>query len=1530
MKRRRLVALVSAAVLLMLGILAVATVLFITRTDTGRARVRQIVQPLLSRAARGGSFYIGHLGGNFITNITVDSIAIRDKRGELLASTGPVSLTFNPRDLIDSRIVITRATMEHPYVHLIQHENGAWNFQEIFSSGNNAPAKPKEANTRNLGDYIVIDSTSARNGSFLLSLPWHPDEKGAARDSVIRVHLNNPAKAVARTFDGYARTYRWSNIQTLISHVRLADPDSDRKFGQDFKVASLSVDEFEPTFKFRNVRGEARRLGDSVWFDAPHFDMPASTGHGKGRVWWGSNLPMRYDIAIHGDSVSLDDVNWVYPTLPRTGGGTLDLLIKNDPDPKKMQIVDFKIANMDVRSTKSHITGDMTFGTGAPLLLVQNVDLRADPMDFDLIRTLAGKPFPEDWQGQLIGTVKARGGPLTHFYVDDARGVFRDAHVRGAVSRFAGHGELDILEPAFTAFHHFDADVASLDLRTIEYLFPAFPRLGGFVSGTATLDSSWLDVRFSDAHLVHQDGPGEPSRVSGSGRVTDAGQFMVYDLALDAQPLSWTMLSRSYPSLPLRGLMSGPIRVKGSSPDLEVSTSLQGSAGALSFDGRVDADSVGGYGAHGRGQFSALSVGQLLEKPSIPAGLLSGHYDIDLAGADAASLVGSADLALERTEVDSLRVYPSEAHVRFAGGRMLVDSLLARTSAFTLAANGGVGLPNGQPDSLHFAVTIDSLGGFRPYISHPDTTLLGRAGTPPDSLSGAITLNGVMSGTFDMLDVRGRLAASNLYKNAESAAELNATFNVHDLLGARSASAMVHVDSAVLAGVALDTLGGTVSFADGHHARFTLSALSRNGPTASAAGSWTSELGAQTVLLDSLGLAVGRDDWQLAHAVRLTKDSVGTRLDSLVLHNRDSAVVVLAADLPDSGAVRATLRATRVALGEFASLAQFRDSISGIADLDASVTGTRTAPLVTATAALTSIRVRGIPIDTVSAVARYADARLAVNGSVVRGGATAVTANANLPLELTLPFGVRRLSDPLSGELRADSTDLSIVSTLLKGTVDSVAGRLSADVHLAGKWNAPVVDGNVTVRNGSAIVQPIGVKVVAINGTISGAVTPSGTQDSISVDLHAANDKQPAGNVALTGWVKLPDQTKTSPALDLRLEANQFHTLNKRSLADLYVSTVDPLRLHGTVQQPVLDGSLRVDRGSIYLADRDLARKLAVEEFADSTTSGGGSGIPVLSTLLANLQIQNVAITLGDNVRLRSSEANVRLAGQLQLITDASLGTHVLASGVLVPRLSLQGQLRTVDGTYLLNLAGVVQREFSVLPNGTVDFDGPPETPTLDIKAQYNVKQPRDRDIGVIVNLTGRVPDYTLSFSSNADYEISQSDLVSYLLTGRPGLDLGGANNTGASQVLASVLAPTLSAVAAAGLRQNLGSWVDMLQFQLGTADNTQGQSIFDTGNLRNYLASATIGAEQQFGSRLFFNINTGLCAFAQTTNANFTALGSVGAQAEYRFDPRLSIQLAYEPPTANRICSREAQFLSGFQPTPGQFSFTFSHTWHF
>jgi translocation and assembly module TamB len=1521
MTRRRLVALVSAAVLLVLGLVVVSTVFFVTRTTAGRDKLRSVLQPFIASKVQNGSIYIGHLSGNLLTSVTLDSFAIRDKRGELFVSSGPLTVSFNPRDLIDNRIYITSATVEHPYVHLIQHESGVWNFQEIFASKHSAPPMIKDPQTRNFGDYVVLDSIRARDGAFSLSMPWHAEEKaGPVRDSVIKAHLTNPAKGVARTFEGYTRTYIWKNAHGMISHVRLADPDSDRKYGRQFDVDSISVDEIEPTFKFRRVSASIQQLADTARFAVRHFDMPGSTGTGKGKVWWGSDLPVRYDIAIHGDSVSLDDVNWVYPTLPRTGGGMLDLLIKNDP--KNLHIVDFKLTKMDVRTTKSHLVGDMSFGTGAPLLLVRNVDLRVDPLDFDLIRTLAGKPFPQDWQGQINGTVKARGGPLTHFVVDDARGTYTDKHVSGAVSRFSGKGELDILLPANTQFHGFDVNVGLLDLRTIEYLFPAFPKMGGTVAGTATLDSSYLDVRFSNAHLMHQDGPGEPSRVSGSGRITDATPFMVYDVALDAEPLSLTMLARSpvFAALPARGLVSGPIRVKGTSADLELVTSLQGPAGTLSFDGRLDIDSVGGYGARGRGQFSALNLGTLLELPAIPAGTFSGHYDLDVAGSTAASLNGSANLAIERTLIDSVRVYPSNAHVRFAEGRVLVDSLRIHTSAATLTATGGIGLPKGRSDTLSYALVVDSLGGLRHYISHPNTSRLGDA-TPPDSLSGTVTLSGIATGTLDRLDLSGRMTGSNLYVNQDRGELVDARYALRDVLNSRSGTVTLRADTVVLAGVALDTVGGSLRIDDATHAQFSLGALSHTGPEASAAGAWTSLAGTQSVLLDSLGVAVGDSRWHLSGPARLSFDSSTIAVDSLVLRNRDTAFVALTARIPNSGAAFGQISAAHFPLRDFGMFAQLTDTLNGYVDVIAAVTGTKAVPQISANVALSGIEWRGVGVDRISTNARYQLGRFNVDMSVVRQGQASMVGNASLPLNMSL-FGYSWRNDTLSGRVVADSADLSIVKTVFK-QLKSVTGRLWADVGLSGTPRAPIVDGKLTVRNGS-FDSPLGVTVSDINGRVFGG------KDSLNLDFRAATTDDGPGTVAVTGWVKNLLRAGTHPTFAVAVGANGFHAMNKRSLATMVLTTTDPIRLTGSTASATLTGALRVDRGAIFLADRDIARKQAVEIIIDSigNTAAASTSSAMMSALMSNLQA-NVTVTLGNDVRLRSKEVNVKLAGDLQLITATTRSTRTVAStGQLLPRFELVGGLRTVSGTYNLNL-GLVQREFEVLPEGTVTFDGPPENPALDIKAQYNVKQFRDRDLGVIVNLHGRLLPYPIiDFASTADYEISTSDLLSYLLTGRPGFDFGA--NATTQQVLTSFLAPTLSAVAADRLRQNLGSFFDAFQFQLGSsaASTDANAAFFSRTNLSQYLYGSTIGAEKQFSNNFYINVNTGLCQLGEA-GGRFNALNGLGGKIGYRFDPTLSLQLAYDPSTSSRTCS-QSQSIIGFVPTPPQFSFSLSHTWRF
>ncbi len=201
----------------------------------------------------------------------------------------------------------------------------------------------------------------------------------------------------------------------MSGYTRLADPDS---VGRLFQIARLDADEVDPPFKFRNVRGGVRQTGDSLWAEVEHFDLPGSTGKGGGKVWWGSDLPTRYDLRIVGDSVSLADVGWVYPTLPSTGGGSMVLNIRNE---KNLSIIDYALSDMDVRTTRSRLKGNMTFGVGGPVLIVKDLAMEAAPMNFDLIRALNGKPFPYDWQGDLTGTVRARGGPVNRFHVDDAR-----------------------------------------------------------------------------------------------------------------------------------------------------------------------------------------------------------------------------------------------------------------------------------------------------------------------------------------------------------------------------------------------------------------------------------------------------------------------------------------------------------------------------------------------------------------------------------------------------------------------------------------------------------------------------------------------------------------------------------------------------------------------------------------------------------------------------------------------------------------------------------------------------------------------------------------------------------------------------------------------------------------------------------------------------------------------------------------------------------------------------------------------------
>lgn len=1526
MKRRHLVVLVSAITLVTLVIVAAVIVGVGVGTDFGRSAIRSVVEREVSGRVKG-KVHIGKVSGTMLTGFTIDSFAIRDDQDSILVSTGPVTLDYDPRDLMDRRLLLRNVEVEGAIVRLRQYENGDWNFQRVFASaGPSTPSVPG----RGFGDYVVLENVSVTDGEFILTRPWSPDDslRGAKRDSAIKRNLENPEREIRRSAEGFIHTYRWSKMNAKLPRVRIADPDSA---GQFVVVERLDVDELEPPFSFRNASGVVRKLGDSVFAEIEHFDLPASTGSARGKVWWGSALPIRVDVQVVADSVSLTDVAWVYPTLPRTGGGRTKLHIRNNRE--NFYAFEYALSDMDVRSTRSRLQGAMTFVVGNEVLEVRDVDLRGSPVNFDLFRTLAGGPFPVDWQGDLFGYVKGSGGPLTHFVVAESDVTWRDAHVRGAVSRFSGSGALDILEPELTNFHGFDVDVASLDLRSIQFLFPEFPRLGGTVSGVATLDSSWLDVRFSNANVLHRNGPGEPTRVTGGGRVTWAEEFMTYDLAVNAEPLSLDMMSRAYP-LGLTGLLSGPIQAKGTTENLELNTTLEGPAGRIVYTGTVDAYPLS-IAAKGSGRVDALDLSQLLAaRERIPDGFLTGSYQLDIRGDtnDLGTLTGVASALLERSELAGIRVFPSRVRARFADGRMMVDTLRIESTAARVDASGVLGLTQAASDSLHYLVSIDSLGGLRRHVQKLMPAVATTAMN--DSISGTISLVGSVRGSLNALDVSGQLTGSDLFMRREAGREISGSFALANIQSGANGTASLRITDLNVGGIRLDTLGGTIRFERANQGGFTIGALATNGVQLVASGAIDTGADSSLALtLRDVALVTDSSRWTLRGVAPMRQTAEEFALDSLVLANGRGGRVSLEARVPRTGnatgRARLFFRADSVPLHDVGRVAQLQKSLSGIGFVTGQGAGTSSAPVMNLQATLRGLRYGGVSLERLTASAEYANRRAIVALDLARAGRTAIVARGSLPLELSY-FGLRTLQDSLRATIRTDSASFEVVEAFIPGLRDAT-GTLVANLDIAGTWEHPDITGGLRVQNGAAFVDSLGIQLRGVDVDLR----LFGHADSLDVrSMRAWSGANASNSVALTGYVRYRDMR--NPYVNLRLAAREFHVLDRRTLARLDVSTTrDSLKLIGRLRGANLTGGIIVDRGTVYLPDPELARKQVdwTSTFRDTTTTDVAGG--TASKLLQSIIIDGVQVTLGDEVWLRSAEADIKLGGTLNVQRRPKRGValalgSLVTDSVFVP--TLDGVLRAERGTYTLAL-GLVRREFQV-EGGTITFFGVTELPPeLNISALHTVRTANANDLRIRVRLSGPLyPNPIVTLESAESFGLSQSDLVSYLIFGQPNFELG-TESRGYVQLAAQTLVPSAQTLLSSQLRTLVGSAADFLQLRPGTADagevlnenNPNGLGTF----LQDFFWTSRLGGEKQITDNLFVSLSTGLCPFDPERRAKSEDLFVQGlsGKIEYRLSRDASIKAGKEP--SADVC-RTSGSLGRVVEAPSQWGLSLFKTWRF
>ena len=462
------------------------------------------------------------------------------------------------------------------------------------------------------------------------------------------------------------------------------------------------------------------------------------------------------------------------------------------------------------------------------------------------------------------------------------------------------------------------------------------------------------------------------------------------------------------------------------------------------------------------------------------------------------------------------------------------------------------------------------------------------------------------------------------------------------------------------------------------------------------------------------------------------------------------------------------------------------------------------------------------------------------------------------------------------------------------------------------------------------------------------AVDPE--RDSLTIEQLRWTTPASGGSASVTGSVVFRELK--DPRFDLRLDARDLRAVDKSGLARLDVSTgAAGLTLRGTQSDARMSGAVNVDRGTIYipeLVDKQL-EDFSQEEFAelfDTTDVRNRSLMPQPpARLVENLRLEGVSVNVGDEVWLRSAEANIKLGGSLNVTraraegeTRRSLLGRVVSEEP-VYRLALSGALSADRGTYTFDL-GPVQRDF-VVQSGRITFFGTADfNPSIDVSALYRVRQSRRADIGVRARIVGPFyPQPSLELSSDDEF-ISQTDLVSYLVTGQPIAELNAANAQAARQAFA-VLLPTTSAWVSRALRDQLGGWVDLFQIQAGTADPIVTAGSAGTTNqqntFRSVLSGTRLGGEKQISDRLFLSFSTGLCALGgaggEKEQQGVTGfVNSIEGKLEYRFPliapDQLSLRAGREPAASALRC--DAGSVRGFVATPQQWGISLFRSWSF
>jgi translocation and assembly module TamB len=1438
MARRVLLTVVGAVAALVLAAVVFAGVVLATAPGHRLLR-RWLVSTLEGQV--DGTVHIGSVGGALWQTADLRDITLATRDGRPVIRAERLQVSFALIDLVRGRYRFSRVTLVRPVMTLERGPDGRLNLERLFRLPHHDTTPGGRRPFVELRDVAIGDGTV-----------------------ILRERHSPPTERSA------------TGLTLTLSRLRVSDPDSS---GVSAVIRSLSVRLSHPSLVLERLDGRAVLDGDSVRFALDHVRLPGTAASVKGTVRWGG-AHLAADVSARADRLAFADLRGVLGGLPASGGGRLDLQVRLPGNGATEVLVE----HANVHSGRSSVTGQLRVTTGLRGgVSVRDADLTLQPLDLEALAPYV-RVLPV--HGLVRGRVRG-GGALTDLLVDaDVAWTDVDAP-RSPVNQVSASGHFALGGPDEIAFHALTLRRGEFDFGTIERFVPGVG-LDGRLRAEGRLDGPWRRSVFT-GRLTHLGAPDLASSGRGTVRL-DLRDSARVDADLDMDSLSLDLLRRTYPQIPMTGLVSGRISLHGPVAALGLSVALRAGGGALTAAGTVGTGEALVH-VSVAGTFDSLDLARV--RRGLPPTVLRGQWSADLLvpRRDSTALTtGVVRVVVQPSWVTGLAVQGGAASLRLTSQRLEVDSVRLETAAGPMSVVGTLGRAGGASSGLDVSVRTDTLAYLEPLLRWVATS---RGDTGAVRLDGSGYVRGRITGGADGWEVNGELAVESV----DFAGGVARALRVHGRVGRRGREMTLGLT------VAADTLGwGGLSYApigitaagrvDSLHVAFTAGFGTMSAVRGEALALQDSVRRTLRVSALELDLPVRR--WQLVRPVTVAMDSEAITIDTLELRPEHGGGLVRAEGrLPLAGVGDFLVRADSVPVLDVYTLAE-RDTagIGGAIDLAARIAGPAASPTMEMSVALVDAHVGEYRAPLIQALVRYGDGLLTLKGGLWRDTVRVVALSGSLPLDLALtPVARRRLPGPLSLVAVTDSVDLALLDPLID-VFSGMSGALRADVRVTGTWDQQRVAGFAEVRSGAMTVPALGARYTDMDVRLD-------LRDSVITVTRATI--RAGGTLQVSGAVRL----EHGASLDLVLHAREFAAFDLRSFGG--ITGTGELTLRGPVFGATLAGRLRVDRG--YLKFADLVEKRIVNlddpEFralVDSNLAlASNLGPEVQAVFMDSLRIAGLVLQMGPDVWLRSTEANIQLDGEF--VVDKTIENRL-------PRYRLDGALRAVRGSYRLVLGPVnspfqVGKDFRVT-RGSVRFYGTPDfNPELDIAAEHQLRTVAGSPLTVRVLIGGTLLFPRLRLESDQRPPLTETEIVSYLMFGMSPSQLTQAGAGGDRQ--SALLQTTLSGVAGGvgqSLISDLGLPLDYLTIVPGTRRPNDALG----------LSTARVGAGVQIGDRTFLTLTAGLCEVVTSQ--------LIGASVEYRIGRPWTASAAFEP------LIRECGIATGLSGLSSRYQLSFDLFW--